>query len=122
MDIDKGLLLRYDDMDASRDKAIRSFLENLPISVVDCGLDGDSRLIVSKYRGNDSIFCLTPVERQVEYRNIQRLGRKYEVGFSRRRLKNEGLVDQVFVGLKKDPYTGIYLRTGPIIHPSDSSQ
>ena len=32
------------------------------------------------------------------------------------------LTDQLFVGFKKDPYTGIFLRTGPIINPDASSQ
>ena len=122
MKIGKGLGLHYATMEASRLRQISSFLENIPLTVGDCGGHDDNRLIVNKNQGNDFFFSLIPANGRVEYSGFENLGRKYKISFVRHGHEEGELTDQLFVGFKKDPYTGIFLRTGPIINPDASSQ
>lgn len=112
MDVGKGLRLVYGCMDEGRVKRVFSFLEGLSLTVTDMGFSGSDELLVTRYIHNDSNFCLTPVEKRVQYEGFENLGRGYQIVFSR--MGHEELTDEVFVGFRKDPYTGIFLRVGPV--------
>jgi hypothetical protein len=115
MNIKGDLKLVYDSMDRDRVKRVSSFLEGLSLTVTDMGFPGNEEIRVGIYSPNDAVFCLAPVEKRVMYTGFERLGRKYNVEFSRWGQESEECVDGLFVGYRKDPHTGIYMRTGPVI-------
>lgn len=113
LELSGSLELVYDSMDSERLERITRFLDVLSLKVIDNGSLGSGVLRVGIYGRNDSAFCLTPDEKRVSYERIGELNHEgYEVIFGP--VGRDELVDELFVGFRKDPYTGIFLRTHPV--------
>ena len=113
MNIIGKLELDYSALNEKQTREIMSFLDELPLTIEDCGFPGSPKLCLHNVP-NNVVVRLTPIDKRVHIEGSEMLAkRKYRTSFCPIDCTEKNCVSEFYVGLKKPPYTGIYFRTGP---------